>query len=134
MSDRYFVDTNVVIYAFDRSDFKSVIAKNLIVSQPFISTQVLSETTNVCLRKLKLSKEISFENTKYLMGICNVVLLTKTTYLIAFDVSINYGFSFWDSLIIASALENGCDVLYTEDMQHNQLIENKLRVLNPFNQ
>lgn len=67
------------------------------------------------------------------MGICNVVLLTKTTYLIAFDVSINYGFSFWDSLIIASALENGCDVLYTEDMQHNQLIENKLRALNPFN-
>ena len=43
-----------------------------------------------------------------------------------------YKFSYWNSLIIASALQNNCTILYSEDMQHNQLIENKLRIINPF--
>ncbi len=42
-----------------------------------------------------------------------------------------YGYSYWDSLIIATALQNDCSILYSEDMQHNQLIEGKLRIINP---
>lgn len=132
MSDNFFVDTNIVIYAFDASNAKGIIAKDLIISKPFISTQVLSETISVCLKKLKLGKEVSFENAKYLMSICKVALLSKSTYLLAFDLSIRYEFSFWDSLIIGSAIENRCSILYSEDMQHHQLVENKLRIINPF--
>ncbi len=50
----------------------------------------------------------------------------------ALNISQQYGFSYYASLIIASALEADCKTLYTEDLQHNQLIEGKLRIINPF--
>jgi len=50
----------------------------------------------------------------------------------AIDVNIRYEYSYWDSLIIATALTNHCSILYSEDMQHDQLIEDKLRIVNPF--
>jgi len=43
-----------------------------------------------------------------------------------------YQYSFWDSLMLASALENGCSVIYSEDMQHEQIIGKKLKIINPF--
>jgi predicted nucleic acid-binding protein len=49
----------------------------------------------------------------------------------AIEVNMRYGYSYWDSLIIATALQNDCSILYSEDMQHNQLIEGKLRIINP---
>ena len=50
----------------------------------------------------------------------------------AIDIKARYKFSFWDSLIVASALENKCGILYTEDLQHDQVIETTLKVVNPF--
>lgn len=61
-----------------------------------------------------------------------IVDVQRTTVVKAIDISIKHGFSYWDSLIIGAALENDCTVLYTEDMQHNQIIEDKLRITNPF--
>jgi predicted nucleic acid-binding protein len=61
-----------------------------------------------------------------------VTVITQTTIEKAFVLSLKYGFSYWDSLIISSAIENGCNILYSEDMQHEQLIEKKLRIINPF--
>lgn len=43
-----------------------------------------------------------------------------------------YGYSYWDSLIIATAIQSDCSILYSEDMQHDQVIEDKLRIINPF--
>jgi predicted nucleic acid-binding protein len=48
------------------------------------------------------------------------------------DVRIKYKYSYWDSLILASAIENHCTVIYSEDMQHNQIIDNSVRIVNPF--
>ncbi len=50
----------------------------------------------------------------------------------AMDIKDKYGFSYWDSLVIVAALENGCKILYSEDMQHQQLIEDVLQIVNPF--
>jgi predicted nucleic acid-binding protein len=50
----------------------------------------------------------------------------------ALDIVGRYGFSWFDSLIVATALDAGCDTLYTEDLQHGQVIEGKLTVTNPF--
>ncbi|APB35038.1 Putative nucleic-acid-binding protein, contains pilt domain [Gloeomargarita lithophora Alchichica-D10] len=47
------------------------------------------------------------------------------------EINIRYGYSYWDSLIIATALQSNCNILYSEDMQHDQLIEGKLRIINP---
>jgi predicted nucleic acid-binding protein len=48
------------------------------------------------------------------------------------DLSIRYGYSYWDSLILATAVDNGCSILYTGDMQDGQVIDDKLRIVNPF--
>jgi len=52
--------------------------------------------------------------------------------MVSNDLRLKYKFSYWDSLIIASALESGCGILYTEDMQDGQVIEDRLRIVNPF--
>jgi predicted nucleic acid-binding protein len=61
-----------------------------------------------------------------------VHLLNFQTSLEALKIHQKYQYSYYDSLIIASALENQCDILYSEDMQHQQLIENRLLIFNPF--
>ena len=58
--------------------------------------------------------------------------ITESTLLGAIDIHTGLGFSFWDSLIIKAALETGCDTIYTEDMQHGQVIEGRLTIVNPF--
>jgi predicted nucleic acid-binding protein len=50
----------------------------------------------------------------------------------AIDISAEFKFSYWDSLMVSSALAANCKVFYTEDLQHGQLIENRLEVINPF--
>jgi predicted nucleic acid-binding protein len=62
----------------------------------------------------------------------NVVEVLQSTVIRAMDISIRNGYSYWDSLILAVALENNCSILYTEDMQDGQMIDDKLRILNPF--
>jgi len=54
------------------------------------------------------------------------------TVLQSFEIKNRYSFSYWDSLILSSALENGCDVIYSEDMHDGQLIDGVLRIVNPF--
>jgi len=57
---------------------------------------------------------------------------TKITILKACEIAARYQFSFYDSMIVAAALESNCEILYTEDMQHNQIINNTLTIINPF--
>jgi predicted nucleic acid-binding protein len=66
------------------------------------------------------------------MQVFEVIALTKQTVASAFDMMTRYQFSYWDSLIIAAALENQCPWLYTEDLQDGQQIEKTLTVYNPF--
>jgi len=64
---------------------------------------------------------------------CTVCPVLIQTVEAAWDIRKKYAFSYWDCLIVSSALENQCDILFTEDLQHNQVIENHLRIINPFN-
>ena len=66
------------------------------------------------------------------MDTFDVVYVYTSTINIAFNLSLKYGFSYWDSMIVATALENNCEVLYTEDMQHGLLVEKTLLIKNPF--
>lgn len=63
---------------------------------------------------------------------CRVEIVTPITMQRALNIVGRYGFSWFDSLIVATALDAGCDTLYTEDLQHGQVIEGKLTVTNPF--
>jgi predicted nucleic acid-binding protein len=132
MSDRVFIDTNIVIYALTDASAKGTIALNLLESKPCISTQVVAESINVCLRKFKFTKEDTYARADKLIYLSELFVITQSTLKEAFQLSLDYQFSFWDSLIVASALENNCSILYSEDLQHNQLIDGKLRIQNPF--
>ena len=132
---KIFLDSNIVIYAYcTNSAEKQQKAKQLFAEKNVaISTQVLQETANTLYRKFK----VNFHIIRLLLEecVCNATALhvnTHETVLKACAIAENYQFSFYDSLIIASALEEECQILYSEDMQHNQLIEKKLKIINPF--
>lgn len=130
--NKIFIDSNILVYLVDKDKTKMEKVISLTSTECIISTQVVSENFNVCLKKLNLSYDDSVKHANELLSNFNIKLILPTTIGIAFKVLKKYKFSFWDSLIIAAALENNCEVLYSEDMQHNQLIEEKLRIINPF--
>lgn len=132
MSAKTFVDTNIVLYAFDMaSPEKQVIAKALMHEKPAISTQVLSEFTNVCIKKKLQSPADLSPIIESIARITSLQLITLSTVKRALEIASGQQFSYYDSLIVASALEAGVEILYTEDMQHRRNIES-LTIVNPF--
>jgi predicted nucleic acid-binding protein len=133
-SKKVFLDSNVVIYTYNNGEKeKQQISKHLIAeNDTVISTQVLQEVSNVLSRKFKMN----FDTIKALLAECvrnNEVYTNKqTTIFRACDIAERYHFSFYDSMIIAAALESGCEVLYSEDLQHNQVIDRILLIENPY--
>ncbi len=127
-----FVDTNIVVYSLSDDDEKRLQALKIIATKPVISTQVLNETTNTLQRKLQFTPQAIRAILTRLIQECYVVPLHAETTLSALNIMERYRFSFYDSLIIAAALAANCTTLYSEDMQHQQLIDNQLIILNPF--
>lgn len=68
----------------------------------------------------------------FLMSCCTVVTISDILQIKAIDLHFRYQFSFYDSLIVAAALEADCTVLYSEDMQHGFVVDNSLQIINPF--
>ncbi len=132
MPVKAFIDTNIIIYSLGQNSAKAALAAPLFAQHPTISTQVLSETANVALKKLALPLPETGKLLAMLEATCQVEIVTPATMQRALDIAGRYGFSWFDSLIVASALEAGCKTLYTEDLQHGQVIEGKLAVANPF--
>jgi predicted nucleic acid-binding protein len=132
MRDRIFLDSNVVIYSLGMDKLKKRISVDLLKQHPTISVQVVNEVVNVSIKKLKMPNSDAFEIGRTLINNCKIVSLNERTVLKGFDLSERYRFSFWDSLIVAAALENECSILYTEDLHHNQSIEKKLIIKNPY--
>lgn len=130
--DKIFLDSNILIYLLEQDRDRRDLVLGFSNKGYHISTQVISENVNTCLKKLKMTKEESFEHGDYLFNSFKLNLITEKTIKLAFNISIRYKFSYWDSLILATALENNCNTLYSEDIQHNQLIDDNLRILNPF--
>jgi len=130
-----FIDTNIWLYAFidDGTDKKDISQALIKSSQPVVSVQVINE---VCINLLKraqfpegeISGLIETFYQKY-----EVIEMQKELLLTASRLRQSYALSYWDSLIVAAALFSGAPTLYSEDMQHNLLIEKSLRIVNPFN-
>lgn len=132
MKDRIFVDTNVLLYLLSNDSIKKEISKKLLKSKYIISTQVLNEFSSVCIKKFKLS---IIETRKILQKIIEemqVCYISEHTILNALEIKEKYNFQFYDSLIISTALENNCNLIYSEDMQDKQIVNNKLKIINPF--
>src|SRR5690242_15392484 len=134
MNANIFFDTNVILYSYSIVDNqKSLVSKNLIGNtKSIISTQVLQEMCNVLIKKFKLDMT-SISNTLSELELnFDVRINTTETIRNALKIHFKYQYSYYDSLIIGSALENKCSVLYSEDLHHNQKIEDTLTIINPF--
>jgi len=133
--NKVFIDSNVIIYAYSNSEkAKQQIATKIIKENyTVISTQVLQEMSNTLGRKYMLDYSSIKETLQECIYSNNEVYTNQQQSIFkACDIAKRYQFSFYDSLIIAAALESNCDILYSEDLQHNQLIEGVLTIINPF--
>jgi predicted nucleic acid-binding protein len=137
MSDKIFLDTNILVYAFGAKktsvpDPRVAIAERIIMLGGVVSIQVLNEFVQVCHRKAKLSWDQIAGSLDVIKDLCGrAVPLTMETHEAAIDISRHHGFHIYDSLILAAAMQAGCTTVYSEDMQHGQSI-GKLTVVNPF--
>jgi len=131
---KVFLDTNIIIYAYSEDEIEKADIANRIINehQCFISTQVVNEVSNVFFKKFDLSSREVLSVIEELERFLIIVQFDLDTIKYAYKIKDKYKFSYFDSLIIATALENNCQILYSEDMQHNQLIEDKLKIINPF--
>jgi predicted nucleic acid-binding protein len=136
MSDRIFLDTNLWVYFFSKDPAeKSERVQTIVEAHTetlLISTQVLGELYNVLTRK-KLSPK-SVVEAIVLNLVANFTVLDINTPKVtqALEIASRYGYTYWDSLIVSTALLSECSILYSEDMQHTQLIDHKTRIINPF--
>jgi predicted nucleic acid-binding protein len=132
MSGRAFIDSNVALYLLSADAAKADRAETVIAAGGVISVQVLNEVTSVARRKLGMSWAETTEVLAGLRAICAVESLTIETHDTGRRLAERYGLSVYDAMIASAALLAGCDLLYSEDMQHGLLIDRLLRVCNPF--
>jgi predicted nucleic acid-binding protein len=134
MSDKVFLDTNVLIYLYSEDEHeKADLALNC-AQEPnvWISTQVLNEVSNVLRRKQKLAYSDVLKVIQELQNNFQIATVTSRTIEQALLLGERYGYSYFDCLMLASSLEQSCLILYSEDMQHGQIIEGSMRIVNPF--
>jgi predicted nucleic acid-binding protein len=129
---KIFFDTNTLLYLLS-SDTKKAdwVSKNLQQSN-VISVQVLNEFTSASIRKIKISNSELDEFLDLFTSTFNVRSIDIDTFETGLIVSRRYGYHHYDSMIIAAALQAGCEKLYSEDMQHRQIIDKRLQIVNPF--
>jgi predicted nucleic acid-binding protein len=134
MHAEVFFDTSVLAYLMAADDPRSDIAEKLLAGGGSISVHVLNEFVAVARRKTSLS----WDDIASLVGEICVLCgeprsISMATHVEGLRIAKRYGYRIYDSLIIASALEAGCTILYSEDMQGGQRI-GTLRIANPFQQ
>ncbi|MDO5697475.1 MAG: PIN domain-containing protein [Dermatophilus congolensis] len=139
MSAEAFIDTNVFVYALDSTDPRKcdtadgIIRSALTTGDACTSFQVLQEFLNVALKGARVS--LTVDEARRFCDAAITPLITvwpsPTLYHRALDVKARWQFGFYDSLIVASALQAGCTTLLTEDLQAGQRIEG-LTITNPF--
>jgi predicted nucleic acid-binding protein len=134
MKDKAFIDSNILIYAHTKQDErKRKIAQEILYSDSMVgNTQVINESINVFIKRFKIPlieiQQIIDQVFLYLP----LKTINHLTIQSAMKICSKYFYSYYDSLIIASGLQNECSILYSEDLHHNQKIEKTLTIINPF--
>ena len=126
-----FFDTNILVYLASGDAAKADRAEATIAGGGSISLQVLNELANVARRKMHMSWDETHAFLNMLRGVLTVHPLTVETHETGLRLAERYGLSTCDSMIAASALDAGCDTLWSEDMQHGMKLDEGLRLANP---
>ena len=127
-----FFDTNVLVYIASADPLKADHAEAVISSGGAISVQVLNELANVARRKMQMSWQDTHGLLSLLRGLLDVHPLAVETHETGLALAERYNLGIFDAMIAASALAAGCDTLWSEDLQHGMVLEERLTIRNPF--
>ncbi|HEY9701808.1 MAG TPA: PIN domain-containing protein [Allocoleopsis sp.] len=136
-----FLDSNIWLYRFladqDSNPQEDARKRQIAVSLTnlkniVVSPQVINEVCSVLKRKVHLSESQIFQLIEEFEQQCLVIDLTTSILKKSSQLRTNYNFSFWDGLIVASALFSGANILYSEDMQDGLIVDNQLTIINTF--
>ena len=138
MTDKVFIDTNIFVYGA-LSDPQTLGKRRIVVNflkelsdEVIISTQIVNEFYITLLRN-QIEDKLIQEKVLGIIDSVELKAITLETIQLAWTLLPKYNLSYWDSLIVASALENGCKILYSENMHPNLVIDDKLQIINPIN-
>jgi predicted nucleic acid-binding protein len=139
MSDRFFLDTNIFVYTFDKAapakaqKATELIRKAIATQKGIVSFQVVQEFFNVALRRFAQPMRLA-DAEQYLGTVFRPLLAVQSSqalYAEALRLQSQSWLSWFDSIIVSAAIQAQCDVLFSEDLQHGQRF-GSLRVTNPF--
>ena len=118
-----FFDTNVLFYLLSKDAAKADLAEALLATGGVVSVQVLNEFASVATRKLAMTIPEIREILSTIRAVCVVRSLDIETHDLGLEMAERYGFSIYDGLIVAAAVRARCGILYTEDLQQGQVID-----------
>jgi predicted nucleic acid-binding protein len=135
MKDKVFIDTNVLIYLYsvDEPNKKQKAISVFDNYDCITSTQAINEFCNICIKKMrKNNKDIALAVNE-IINICKLELIGMwETINTALQLHNRYNYSYFDCLMLASALNSNCKCIFTEDMSDGQIINDKLKIINIF--
>jgi predicted nucleic acid-binding protein len=129
---KVFIDTNILLYLLSEDSIKADRAETVVRAGGMISVQILNELASVTHRKLSMSWMEITELLWLIRSLCSIEPLTLETHDMGILIAERYKLSVYDAMIVSAALLGGCETLYSEDMQDGMLIDNQLRISNPF--
>lgn len=139
MPGRVFVDTNIWLYGLVQDDTavadeRHGRAADFLgsLSGPVINSQVIREACSNLLKKCRFQEDRIQRLVRAWYADCEVHPSNANQHFLASELRTRHHLSYWDSLIVAAALDAGCATLYSEDLQHGAVFERRLRVINPF--
>lgn len=141
MRDRFFIDTNIFAYSFDNKSKKKqktsndIISQSLLSNEGIISDQVVQEFLNISTRKFKTplkGQDSKKYLNKILFPLCEI-FPTEDLFEIGLDIQSTTNYSFYDSMIIASAIKGKGKRLFTEDLKNGHTLHG-VTIVDPFNE
>lgn len=127
-----FLDTNVLVYLASSDPMKAGRAEALVREGGVISVQVLNELANVLRRKMRMTWPETHAFLSTLRGLLTVHPLELETHETGLALAERYNLSIYDAMIVAAASRADCDIVWSEDMQHDMAVGESLRIVNPF--
>jgi predicted nucleic acid-binding protein len=127
-----FLDSNILLYLASSDGAKADRAEQLLRDGGTVSVQVLNEVANVAVRKMRLSWPDTHDFIARIRDLLAVVPLTEQIHESGLRLAERYRFAIHDGMIVAAALEAGCDVPLSEDLQHGLMVDGRLKIINPF--
>lgn len=135
MMNKVFLDTNILLYLYATDEIKKTDAVKKLLEQHqniTISTQVLFEFSNIMYKKYKCSCDEIKKILEEFHRSFNIAIINYETLFNTLKIISKYKYSLPDSLILATALEYECTILFSEDMHSDQIVDSSLKIINPF--